>query len=182
MKLKVSGKPICSRISSDSTSATSPTPIATLPYWIAMTLWSWLQTYFSIHVWGSCMGWSRSAIATYAMTDLPFDEAGELEPPDDVLRIASSAQRIDVRDDVLDGVLADEHVRDQVHLVSVNVVRVATAYAGLEILELPLEVPVAHAREARSVRAPAALPCGAVTRRAREVQRAPTLDVAARHL
>ena len=53
MKQKVSGKPICNRISSESTSATSPTPMATLPYWMAMTLWSWLQMYFSMKVCGS---------------------------------------------------------------------------------------------------------------------------------
>jgi hypothetical protein len=40
------GKPSCSRISQDSTSATSPIAIAVSEYWIAMTLASWLKTYF----------------------------------------------------------------------------------------------------------------------------------------
>src|SRR5688572_3093520 len=116
MKLKVSGKPIWSRISSDSARATSPTPMATLPYWIAMTLWSWLQTYFSIHVCGSCIGWSRSAIATYAMTDLPFDGTGGTRAARLVFVQVSYrvllAQRVDIRHDVLDRGLVFQHACD----------------------------------------------------------------------
>jgi hypothetical protein len=35
------------------TRATRPTAIAVREYWIAMTLWSWLQMYLVINVWGS---------------------------------------------------------------------------------------------------------------------------------
>ena len=42
---KVSGKPSCSRISQDSTSATRPIASAVIEYWIAMTLASWQKTY-----------------------------------------------------------------------------------------------------------------------------------------
>ena len=48
----VSGKPSCSRIIADSTSATRPTKIAVTAYWIAMTLWSWLQMYLVMKVCG----------------------------------------------------------------------------------------------------------------------------------
>ena len=36
----------------DSTSATSPTAIAVIPYWTAMTLASWLQMYLPMKVFG----------------------------------------------------------------------------------------------------------------------------------
>ena len=52
MKEKLSGKPSCSRISHDNTSATSPIPIAVIEYWMAMTLASWLQTYFVTKLFG----------------------------------------------------------------------------------------------------------------------------------
>src|SRR6185436_10102018 len=114
------------------------------------------------------------------MTSLPLDEAGALEPPVDACTILARLlpQRIDVGDDVLDGVLTHEHVRDRVHLVAIKVLGVAAAPAGLEVPELPFEVPVAHAGEPRSVRAPAALPFGPMTRRARKIQRTSALDVA----
>src|SRR5438093_4710427 len=54
MKGSRPGKPICSRIRSDSTSATMPTTIAVIEYWMAMTLWSWLQTYLVTQLFGSC--------------------------------------------------------------------------------------------------------------------------------
>ena len=38
MKVKVPGKPSCSRISQDSTSATMPMAIAVEEYWMAMVL------------------------------------------------------------------------------------------------------------------------------------------------
>ena len=44
MKSKVPGKPSCSRISHDSTSATSPIAMAVPEYWIAMTLASCEKT------------------------------------------------------------------------------------------------------------------------------------------
>ena len=31
----------------------TPTKIAVTPYWMAMTLWSWLQTYLVMNVCGS---------------------------------------------------------------------------------------------------------------------------------
>src|SRR5262245_29342743 len=93
-----------------------------------------------------------------------------------------SAQRIDIRDDVLDGVLTNEHVGDRIHLVAVQILRVATPNACLEVRELSLEIPIAHACEARSIRAPTALPFGAMARRAREIQFRAALRVAARHL
>ena len=46
MNEKVSGKPSCSRISQDSTRATKPIASAVTEYWMAMTLASWLKTYF----------------------------------------------------------------------------------------------------------------------------------------
>ena len=52
MNENVSGKPSCSRIRPDSTSATSPTAMAVTAYWMAMTLWSWLQMYFVMNVCG----------------------------------------------------------------------------------------------------------------------------------
>ena len=52
MNSKVCGNPSCSRMIPDSTNATSPTPIAVIEYWTAMTLASWLQTYFPTHVFG----------------------------------------------------------------------------------------------------------------------------------
>ena len=64
MKWNVPGKPSCRRISTDSPSAINPTAIAVTMYWIAMTLWSWLQTYFVMNVCGSCMCACWSAIAT----------------------------------------------------------------------------------------------------------------------
>jgi hypothetical protein len=50
---KLSGKPSCSRIMTDRISAMTPTNIAVTPYWMAMTLWSWLQMYLVIKVSGS---------------------------------------------------------------------------------------------------------------------------------
>ena len=50
MNWNVCGNPSCRRMSPDSTSATSPTKIAVSAYWTAMTLASWLQTYFPIQV------------------------------------------------------------------------------------------------------------------------------------
>ena len=38
MNSRLPGKPICIRISHDSTSATSPTAMAVMEYWMAMTL------------------------------------------------------------------------------------------------------------------------------------------------
>ena len=52
MKAKVSGKPSCSRISHDRTSATSPIAIAVKEYWMAMTLASWLKMYFVTKLFG----------------------------------------------------------------------------------------------------------------------------------
>ncbi len=52
MKLKVFGNPSCRRISHDSTSATRPTPMAVIEYWMAMILASWLQMYFPMKVFG----------------------------------------------------------------------------------------------------------------------------------
>ena len=52
MNEKVCGNPSCSRMIPDSTSATSPTPIAVIEYWTAMTLASWLQMYFPMKVFG----------------------------------------------------------------------------------------------------------------------------------
>ena len=46
MKSNVPGKPSCSRISQDSTSATMPMAIAVPEYWMAMTLASCEKTYF----------------------------------------------------------------------------------------------------------------------------------------
>ena len=46
MKENVPGNPSCSRISHDSTSATSPIADAVSEYWMAMTLASWEKTYF----------------------------------------------------------------------------------------------------------------------------------------
>jgi hypothetical protein len=54
MNSNTPGKPICSRIRFDSMSPTRPTRIAVQPYWTAITLWSWLQTYFVMKLWGSC--------------------------------------------------------------------------------------------------------------------------------
>ena len=45
MNENVPGNPSCSRISQDSTSATSPIAIAVTEYWTAMTLASWEKTY-----------------------------------------------------------------------------------------------------------------------------------------
>ena len=50
MKENVPGKASCSRISQDSTSATSPIAIAVIEYWMAMTLASWQNTYFVIQL------------------------------------------------------------------------------------------------------------------------------------
>ena len=52
MKATLPGKPSCSRISHDSTSATSPIPIAVTAYWIAITFASWLQMYLPMKVFG----------------------------------------------------------------------------------------------------------------------------------
>ena len=52
MNWNVCGKPSCSRMIPDSTSATSPTPIAVSEYWTAMTLASWLQMYLPMNVFG----------------------------------------------------------------------------------------------------------------------------------
>src|SRR5678816_1301104 len=65
------------------------------------------------------------------------------------------------------------------HLRAVEVLRMSAANALPEILELPFEVPVAHAREARSVGRPDALAFRAVTRLAGRVQLAAALRVAA---
>ena len=46
MNEKLSGNPNCSRISHDNTRATIPMAIAVHEYWMAMTLASWLKTYF----------------------------------------------------------------------------------------------------------------------------------------
>ncbi len=64
MNEKVFGNPSCRRISPESTRATSPTAIAVIAYWMAMTLWSWLQMYLVTNVCGSCRCTSLSAIAT----------------------------------------------------------------------------------------------------------------------
>ncbi len=53
MKANSFGQASCRRIMPDRTSATRPTRIAMTEYWIAMTLWSWLQTYFATKLWGS---------------------------------------------------------------------------------------------------------------------------------
>ena len=52
MNEKVPGKPSCSRISQDSTSATRPIAKAVSEYWMAMTLASWLKTYFVTQLFG----------------------------------------------------------------------------------------------------------------------------------
>ena len=52
MKEKVPGKPSCSRISQDSTSATRPIAVAVSEYWMPMVLASWLKTYFVIQLCG----------------------------------------------------------------------------------------------------------------------------------
>ena len=50
MKSKTSGNPSCRRINHDSTKPTSPMAIAVVEYWMAMTLASWLKTYFVIQL------------------------------------------------------------------------------------------------------------------------------------
>ena len=62
MKLKVPGKPSCSRISQLSTSATRPMPIAVPAYWIAMVLASCEKTYL-VH---QLCGWGSSTSGTSA--------------------------------------------------------------------------------------------------------------------
>ena len=52
MKENVPGKPSCSRISHDSTSATRPIASAVSEYWMAMILASWEKTYFVIQLCG----------------------------------------------------------------------------------------------------------------------------------
>jgi hypothetical protein len=47
-------------------------------------------------------------------------------------------QRIDVGDDVVDGVIANQRADHQVHLRTIQVVRVRAADAALEVLELAL--------------------------------------------
>ena len=52
MKENVPGNPSCSRISHDSTRATSPMAIAVIEYWMAMTLASCEKTYFVHQLFG----------------------------------------------------------------------------------------------------------------------------------
>ena len=52
MKSKLSGNPSCSRIIHDNTKATMPIAIAVNEYWIAITLASWLKTYFVTQLFG----------------------------------------------------------------------------------------------------------------------------------
>ena len=52
IKENVSGNPNCSRITHDNTRATNPIASAVIEYWMAMTLASWLKTYFVTQLFG----------------------------------------------------------------------------------------------------------------------------------
>src|SRR5204862_4155954 len=118
------------------------------------------------------------------MSELPLAYVRRLDlpPPGVPLDIfpeyLTSAQRVDIGHDVVDRRGAHERVRHHVHLVAVDVLGMGAAHARLEVLELADQVPVAHPREPRRVRAPAALAFVAVTDLAGLEQPAAVLDVA----
>src|SRR6185295_2857705 len=94
------------------------------------------------------------------------------------LRVAADAgvgpcirQRADVRDDVADRGIVGEHRRERDHLFAILVVLVRAAYAVLEAVQLPRQIPTALAGELRRAELLVALSILAVTGSARREQR-----------
>src|SRR5215218_8984240 len=106
-------------------------------YWMAMTLWSWLQTYFVMNVCGSCMCTCWSAIATYDIRSSP--STAWRRPP--------SLQRVDVSEQVVGGRAVLHDLAQLRHLLAGKILRMTAAMTLLELLQLPRHVPVTHARE-----------------------------------
>src|SRR6188474_178575 len=193
MKRKVSGNPSCIRIITDSPSATRPIAIAVIAYWIAMTLWSWLQMYFVTKVCGSCRCACWSAIATYAIrnSSAPVRHrraCSVLRVPGLARRAGSirgareacgrAAQRADVGHEIGGCLFVVEYPRDPRHLRAVEILRVPAANTGPEVVQLSHEVPVTLVGKPRRLGGPYALPFRTVTVGTGHVCARPALGVA----